>query len=150
MKLFNKKNLSSLTSHFSFSKGFTLIELLIVIAILGILAAGVLVAINPVQKINQAKDANAKSDVGQIATALQAYYTVNSSYPTDLATLVTSNELKVLPTTTTYTYAKTPATAPFTDVSVSFTLFIPSGTNTLWCWRSSLGTAVAAATCPAP
>ena len=141
MKLFGIKK-------FSIQKGFTLIELLIVIAILGILAAGILVAINPVQKINQAKDANAKSDIGQIATALQAYFTVNSAYPPDLDTLVTpSNELKVLPSTTTYTYT---GAGDNLNASVRYTLFVPVGANTLWCWRSSTGTAVAATTCPAP
>lgn len=137
MKLFNK---------FS-SKGFTLIELLVVIAVLGVLAAGVLIAINPAKKINQAKDANAKSDVAQIASALQAYYTSNTTYPTDLATLVSSSELKVLPTSATYTYTKSPASAPYTDVSVAFTL---NDGGSLWCWRSSTGTAVVATTCPAP
>lgn len=142
MKLSNIKRFSS--------KGFTLIELLIVIAILGILAAGVLVAINPVQKINQAKDGNAKSDVGQIATALQAYFTVNSTYPEDLDTLVSSKELKVLPTTATYTYTRSADTL---NASVSYPLFVvPTAPDdkVLWCWRSSQGTTVAAATCPAP
>lgn len=50
-----------------FSKGFTLIELLIVIAIIGILAAGITIAINPAQKINAAKNARVKSDLAQIA-----------------------------------------------------------------------------------
>ena len=47
-------------------RGFTLIELLIVIAILGILAAAVLVAVNPKKRQDQAKDANIKADVGSI------------------------------------------------------------------------------------
>ena len=56
-------------------KAFTLVELLVVIAILGILAAAVLIAINPAQKINQAKDSKVKSDLGQLTNALQAFYT---------------------------------------------------------------------------
>ena len=44
--------------------GFTLIELLIVIAILGILAAAVLVAANPGKRTKQARDAARKNDIG--------------------------------------------------------------------------------------
>ncbi|MBI5465397.1 prepilin-type N-terminal cleavage/methylation domain-containing protein, partial [Candidatus Gottesmanbacteria bacterium] len=55
-------------------KGFTLIELLVVIAVLAVLAAGVIVAINPGKRIRQANDAKIKNDIGQLATGLQAYY----------------------------------------------------------------------------
>lgn len=68
-------------------KGFTLIELLIVIAILGILAAAVLIAINPTKRQNQAKDTVTKSDMSSLLTALQAYYTAPGAgvYPSDEA-----------------------------------------------------------------
>ena len=56
-------------------RGFTLIELLITIAIVGILSAAVLVGINPAKKIAQANDSKVKSNVGQVATALQSFYT---------------------------------------------------------------------------
>lgn len=59
------------------TKGFTLIELLVVIAIIGILAAVVLVAINPAARIAEANDSKAKSNLGQVATALEACYTAN-------------------------------------------------------------------------
>ena len=62
-------------------KGFTLIELLIAIAILGIIAAITMAAINPVQKLNQANDAKVKADIGSIATAAQTYYAKNQVYP---------------------------------------------------------------------
>ena len=39
----------------SWKSGFTLIELLVVIAVLGVLAGGTVVAINPLAKINAAK-----------------------------------------------------------------------------------------------
>lgn len=85
MKLFNK---------FS-SKGFTLIELLIVIAILGVLAAGLLVAIDPIEKINQANDSKVQNDIGAIGRAGEAFATVNGgTYPTTQAQLVTAGELK--------------------------------------------------------
>jgi len=45
----------------NWSKGFTLIELLIVIAVLGVLAGGVIVAINPLAKINAANMVKAET-----------------------------------------------------------------------------------------
>ncbi|MDP2586024.1 MAG: prepilin-type N-terminal cleavage/methylation domain-containing protein [Candidatus Levybacteria bacterium] len=61
--------------------GFTLIELLIVIAIIGVLASGVLVAINPLGQVTKAKDSIRRGDIRQISNALEAYYVFNSSYP---------------------------------------------------------------------
>ena len=69
-----KKLFSSLPRKQARLFGFTLIELLIVIAILGILAAAVLVAINPQKRTRQARDAGRKNDIGSLATELQAYY----------------------------------------------------------------------------
>mgnify|MGYP001588611184 CR=1 FL=1 len=144
-------------------RGFTLIELLIVIAILGILAAAVLVAVNPAKRQNQAKDANIKADIASIATALQAYYTSPGAgtYPVDTATLVTNQDLKQLPAHpngSAYTYVKTPgaclgtAASPCTDVALSGSLYDPVTAGNLWCFRSSAGKAseVAAIACTAP
>lgn len=144
--------------------GFTLIELLIVIAILGILAAAVLVAVNPAKRQNQAKDANIKADIGSIATALQAYYTSPGAgtYPFDLNTLVTNKDLKSLPTPPaggSYEYVKAPsslcagtAADPCTDVAVSEPLYDPVTAGNLWCWKSSTGkaTELTALACTAP
>ena len=80
------------------SKGFTLIELLIVIAILGVLAAGILVAIDPVDKINAANDSKVQNDISGAGRASEAYaITHNGFYPATLAELVTSGELKRVP-----------------------------------------------------
>jgi prepilin-type N-terminal cleavage/methylation domain-containing protein len=54
-------------------RGFTLIELLIVIAVLGVLAAVVLVAIDPFEQLERSRDAGRKSQVGQLASAMQSY-----------------------------------------------------------------------------
>lgn len=79
-------------------KGFTLIELLIVIAILGVLAVVVLVAINPVQQLARTRDAGRMSTVAQLGHAFEAYYTAhNGTYPPDYATLQTTGELNVIP-----------------------------------------------------
>lgn len=79
-------------------KGFTLIELLIVIAILGVLAVVVLVAINPVQQLARTRDAGRISSVAQLGHAVEAYYTAhNGTYPSDLATLATTGEINQIP-----------------------------------------------------
>lgn len=136
-------------------KGFTLIELLIVIAILGILAAAVLVAINPGKRTRQAQDAQRKNDVGALATELQGYFTSPGSgcYPDNLGVLTAQGYLKQMPTQpggTQYYYATTASPANCTgdngptEVSVYATLSEPntgvSGT-TLWCFRTRTGSA---------
>ena len=82
--------------------GFTLIELLVVIAVLGVLAGGVLVAINPLEKIAKAKDSTKKTTVSQLVNALQSYYTLSGGkYPQAgsawIDTLVSNGDLKNVP-----------------------------------------------------
>ncbi|MDO8487114.1 MAG: prepilin-type N-terminal cleavage/methylation domain-containing protein [Candidatus Curtissbacteria bacterium] len=141
-----------------FVRGFTLIELLIVIAILGILAAAVLVAVNPAKRQQQARDAARKNDIGQLATALQAYFTTSGIYPTGsgspggLTALTASGDLKSIPGDPTggggqYNYTVAGST---TDVAVYKVLESPTGaTGSVWCWQSSVGRAqeLAAASC---
>lgn len=61
-------------------KGFTLIELLVVIAIIALLSTLAVVALGSARE--KARDAKRLSDVKQVQTALELYYTDKSDYPT--------------------------------------------------------------------
>jgi len=60
-------------------KGFTLIELLVVVAIMGLLSAVAVVALN--QARARARDARRLSDIKQIQTALELFYLDQFEYP---------------------------------------------------------------------
>src|SRR6266481_545365 len=70
------------------SAGFTLIELLIVIAIIAILIGLLFPAYKGVQ--DQAKRTQAKNDLTQIVTAVNAFYTEYGKYPTSATTDATA------------------------------------------------------------
>ncbi|HET7098809.1 MAG TPA: prepilin-type N-terminal cleavage/methylation domain-containing protein [Patescibacteria group bacterium] len=71
------KKFSAQYSH----SGFTLIELLVVISIIGILAT--LISANLNSARSRARDAQRKSDLRSIETALRLYYNDTGSYPTN-------------------------------------------------------------------
>jgi prepilin-type N-terminal cleavage/methylation domain-containing protein len=60
-------------------KGFTLIEILIVVAIIAILASVVLVGLGPTQQAG--RDARRISDLGEVQTGLELYYSKCGYYP---------------------------------------------------------------------
>ena len=70
-----------------FTKGFTLIELLVVITIISTLAVVVFVALNPAQRLKDARDARRTSDVDSILTAIHSQIVDNKGTgPTNLTT----------------------------------------------------------------
>lgn len=80
-----RKYVAGFTTTSLHSRGFTLIELLIAIAIIGILASGLLLLVNPVAQIQKANDARRKSDLGQIQKGLEQYYNDHNQYPISTA-----------------------------------------------------------------
>ena len=146
-------------------KGFTLIELLVTIAIVAVIAAAVLVAINPQDKIYSANDSKVQSDVSAIATAASTYATANNGfYPATIGNLV-PGELTVQPTApggyTAYALAALPAacTAGTTCTSVVVTGQVKSsrlngttGLTQYWRYESTTNkscvVATAATACP--
>lgn len=93
-----------------------MVELLVVIGVLGVLATGLLIAINPAQQLAKARNAARKNSLKQMADALERYKVSQGTYPVTsgwcaasgsawyscgaewIPGLVTSGELKMLPT----------------------------------------------------
>ncbi|HKZ34561.1 MAG TPA: type II secretion system protein [Patescibacteria group bacterium] len=122
-------------------KGFTLIELLVVIAIIGVLAAVVLVAINPAERLAQARDSGRKSDVGQIATALEAYFTTSTDaeYPAILDNLTVA-DLKRLPTDPTGgSYGYQGGGSDTVALHATMESDAEAAKGVTYCWRSETG-----------
>jgi prepilin-type N-terminal cleavage/methylation domain-containing protein len=65
-------------------KGFTLLEILLVIAAIGILAAIVIIAINPNRQLAQVRDAQRSSDSRSLLQALEQYLIDNNQYPPEV------------------------------------------------------------------
>lgn len=63
------------------NKGFTLMELLIVIGVLGILAAGLLAAIDPFEQLKKARDTNNRSAAIEFLGSSQRYYATHGYLP---------------------------------------------------------------------
>lgn len=68
-------------------KAFTLLEILLVIAAIGILAAIIIVAINPQRQISQARTAQRESHLNQLQKALDQYVIDRGDYPDEIRDL---------------------------------------------------------------
>ncbi|KND51644.1 MAG: hypothetical protein ABA06_00085 [Parcubacteria bacterium C7867-001] len=66
------------------TRGFTLLEILLVVAAIAILAGIVIVAINPAQQLADTRDAQRRSDVDSLASAISQYVIKHGSFPSDL------------------------------------------------------------------
>ncbi len=62
-------------------EGFTLIEVLVAATILATLIGGILLTINPVGQITKGQDAQRISDIKQVKTAIDLYYSDKKCYP---------------------------------------------------------------------
>jgi prepilin-type N-terminal cleavage/methylation domain-containing protein len=71
--------MSAHTQHLRLKRGFTIIELLTVIMIIGILTG--LAATSYINAQKNARDNARKTNVNDIATAVESYYRVNQTYP---------------------------------------------------------------------
>jgi len=63
------------------AKGFTLIELLIVIALLGVLAVGLLAALDPFEQLKKGTDTGTRSTVSEVQGAVIRYYAIKGWMP---------------------------------------------------------------------
>lgn len=99
-------------------KGFTLIELLIVIGIIGILAAAVIVVLNPAELLAQARDGTRLSDIDSVSSAINLYIA-----SVDSPDLVTGG------TGATATVSIAGAACPFTTTCVTNTGTSTDGTG---------------------
>lgn len=62
-------------------QAFTLTEILIVIALIGVLAAAILVSGDYFSQVNKGRDAKRKSDLAMFQVKMEDYYTDNNRYP---------------------------------------------------------------------
>jgi len=72
------------------NKGFTLLEILLVVGIIGILAAIVIIAINPGRSLAKARDVQRKVGITEINKGLNQYYIDHNQYPSSVLTSLTS------------------------------------------------------------
>lgn len=114
-----KKNYSTFNiRHSRFQTGFTLIELLVVVAIVGLLAAMILAAVN-ISRI-RARDARRISDLKQVKLGFDLYLNEGGGFPPE-SVWITGN---LVSCTSAFTRVPSDPLTPFYEYS-----YIPSGTS---------------------
>ena len=71
--------------------GFTLMELLIVIGVLGILAVGLMAAIDPFEQLKKARDANNRNASIELMNGFTRYYATHGEFPWNLDVPINCN-----------------------------------------------------------
>lgn len=85
------------------TSGFTLVELLVVIAVLGVLAAGVLVAIDPFEQLQRGRDSGRRSAITELGRGAEKYNTsqtvalAHDSTTSWMQKLLDNGDIKVIP-----------------------------------------------------
>lgn len=75
---FNSQNTSPILLK---SRGFTLVEIIIVVALIGVLAGGLITILDPAGQLKGSRDSKRKSDLKQIQAALELYRADQGTYP---------------------------------------------------------------------
>ncbi len=124
-----------LQSHLKKSEGFTLIELLVVIAIIAVLVVIVVVAINPVERLNDARDRSAASNVRSTGTLLTACMTrvLQNTPPGTYTDCDTQAELN------TYSLGTLPSGVTVASTASDLCASQVGRTGTTWFYRNSTG-----------
>lgn len=125
------------------SKGFTLLEILLVVAIISILAGIVIVAINPAKQLGDARNAQRRSDVQAILSAVYQYAIDNNgSVP---STITSSPGTAYVSASTTCPIIQALGTATSTTIICrSTTTTCAAGSAGSWVGGTDLHTSLAA------
>jgi len=107
----NQKTTSEQISMIQSPKGFTLIELLIVIALIAIIAGVIFVALDPLTRFRDARDARRWSDASETITAIKIDQVDNRGPYLSAITTMTAGEVYMIGTGTTGCDAPTCDTA---------------------------------------
>lgn len=96
-------------------KGFTLVELIVVIAIISVLAVGLIAVINPAQRVAESSDARVISDITEGGASIEQGVTLlgTGEYPETVAIGIASPfnaRVGTAPTGYSYNFVKIPST----------------------------------------
>lgn len=123
-------------------RGFTLIEILVAISIIGIIFGVIISSVSIIQK--NSRDAKRRSDLRNIQTALQQYYSDQQFYPSHNSSFGSNLDLGTVTNITSAIGNPTPPSSTKTYMSV-----VPkdpsSGNN--YCYRSSIANTAPLVSC---